>query len=66
MGLIEAGYNKIIVASPFGCLVSHVCSKGIVRSINKKYPNSLVYSIEYDSSLSAATFENRIQLLLQN
>ena len=66
MGLIEAGYNKIIVASPFGCLVSHVCSKGIVRSINKEYPNSLVYSIEYDSSLSAATFENRIQLLLQN
>ncbi|MCR5350860.1 MAG: 2-hydroxyacyl-CoA dehydratase [Acholeplasmatales bacterium] len=66
MGLIEAGYNKIIVASPFGCLVSHVCSKGIMRTIMKKYPNSLVYSVEYDSSLSPVGRESRIQLILQS
>jgi len=66
MTLIEKGYNKIIVASPFGCLVSHVCSKGIIRKIMKKYPNSIVYSIEYDSSLSPVLQESRIQLILQS
>lgn len=66
MGLIEKGYNKIIVASPFGCLVSHVCSKGVIRNIMKKYPNSLVYSVEYDSSLSPVGRESRIQLILQS
>ena len=66
MGLIEKGYKKILIALPFGCMVSHVCSKGIIRRINEKYKDCIVYPIEYDSSMAPIVAENRILLVLQS
>lgn len=66
MGLIEKGYKKILIALPFGCMVSHVCSKGIIRRINEKYKDCMVYPIEYDSSMAPIVAENRILLVLQS
>jgi len=66
MGLIEKGYKKILIALPFGCMVSHVCSKGIIRRMNEKYKDCMIYPIEYDSSMAPIVAENRILLVLQS
>ena len=66
MGLIEAGYKKILIALPFGCMVSHVCSKGIIRRLKEKYKDAIIYPIEFDSSLPKIVAENRILLVLQS
>ena len=66
MGLVEAGYKKVLITVPFECMVSHVCSKGIVRKLSQKYKDAFIYPIEYDSSLAPVIQENRILLVLQS
>lgn len=66
MGLIEAGYRKILITIPFGCMVSHICSKGIIRTLKDKYRDVIIYPIEFDSSLPKIVAENRVLLVLQS
>lgn len=64
MDMIEQGYNKILIVHPFGCLVSHVGGRGIIKAIEEKYPNVKVSSIEYDFEQSKTLRESRIMLAI--
>lgn len=64
MDMIEQGYDKILIVHPFGCLVSHVGGRGVIKAIKDKYPNAKVSSIEYDYDQSKALRESRIMLAI--
>lgn len=64
MDLAKQGYNKILIVHPFGCLVSHVGGRGIIKQLTKRYPGTSVSSIEFDVDQSPTLRESRIQLAI--
>lgn len=64
LDLIGQGYNKILIVHPFGCLVSHVGGRGIIKKIKELHPNAKVTSVEYDYEQSVALRESRILLAI--
>lgn len=62
--LIEAGYENIVCAQPFGCLPNHICGKGVMSQIRKEYPNANITAVDYDPSATKVNQENRIKLML--
>lgn len=62
--LIQQGYDKILIVHPFGCLVSHVGGRGVIKAIKEKYPSAKVTSIEYDYDQSNTLRESRIMLAI--
>lgn len=62
--LIKQGYEKILIVHPFGCLVSHVGGRGVIKKINESYPGAKVSSIEFDFDQSNTLRENRILLAI--
>lgn len=62
--LINQGYEKILVVHPFGCLVSHVGGRGVLKKLHKMYPGVNINSIEFDYEQSDVLRENRIILAL--
>ena len=63
--LIEQGYDKIMIVHPFGCLVSHVGGRGVIKAIKERYPNAHITSVEYDYEQSKALRESRILLAIE-
>lgn len=53
-----------VVAVPFGCLVSHSCARGVIRKIRDKYPESLIYPLDFDSGLAQINRHNRLNMIL--
>lgn len=64
MDLARQGYNKVLIVHPFGCLVSHVGGRGIIKELTKRYPGTTVSSIEFDIDQSATLRESRIMLAI--
>ena len=62
--LIQAGYENIICAQPFGCLPNHICGKGMINKIRELYPEANITPIDYDPSATRVNQENRIKLML--
>ncbi len=58
------GYKKILCIQPFGCMPNHVCGKGIYSSIQRKFSDVQIMSVDYDSSGSDINIKNRIKLLI--
>ena len=61
---IRKGYDRVLAVHPFGCLVSHVGTRGTLGRIRELYPGASVHSIEYDYDQSEAMRESRILLAL--
>lgn len=61
---IRKGYDRVLAVHPFGCLVSHVGTRGTLGRIRELYPGASVHSIEYDYDQSQAMRESRILLAL--
>ena len=61
---IRKGYDRVLAVHPFGCLVSHVGTRGVLRRLRELYPGAAVHAIEYDYDQSAAMRESRILLAL--
>ena len=59
---IEKGCRHILIVHPFGCLVSHVCERGIVKNLRSRYPGIAIQTIEYDYDSSDTLRESRILL----
>ena len=57
---IERGCKHILILHPFGCLVSHICERGIVKKLKMKYPDVNIQTIEYDYDSSDTLRESRI------
>ena len=62
MELLEKGYDKILIVHPFGCLVSHVAERGVLKKLRKMYPKANINTIEYDYDQSQTLRESRIML----
>lgn len=63
---VEKGCESVLILHPFGCLVSHVCERGILQRLHQRYPDVCIQTIEYDYDQSKALRESRILLALQN
>lgn len=64
--LISKGYDHILILHPFGCLVSHVCERGILKKLHEMYPEINIQTIEYDYDSSKSLRESRILLGLSD
>lgn len=62
--LVQAGYENIVCAQPFGCLPNHICGKGMINKIRALYPLANITPIDYDPSATRVNQENRIKLML--
>lgn len=62
--LIHRGCESILVVHPFGCLVSHVCERGIMKKLREAFPNINIQTIEYDYDSSKTLRESRILLAI--
>ncbi|MFR1179062.1 MAG: 2-hydroxyglutaryl-CoA dehydratase [Acutalibacteraceae bacterium] len=62
--LVEAGYENIVCAQPFGCLPNHICGKGMIRKIQEVNPRANIVAIDYDPGSPKVNQENRIKLML--
>lgn len=55
-----------MILHPFGCLVSHVCERGILHKLHEKYPKVSIQTMEYDYDQSETLRESRILMALQS
>lgn len=62
---VERGCKSVLILHPFGCLVSHVCERGILQKLNRLYPDVAIQTIEYDYDQSRTLRESRILLALR-
>lgn len=62
---VERGCKSVLILHPFGCLVSHVCERGILQKLHQRYPDVTIQTIEYDYDQSKTLRESRILLALQ-
>ncbi len=62
--MLQQGYDKILIVHPFGCLVSHVAERGILKKLRQMYPGANINTIEYDYEQSETLRESRILLAL--
>jgi len=62
--LIETGTPNIVCAQPFACLPNHVVGKGVMRAIQRDYPEANLIAIDYDPGASEVNQLNRIKLML--
>lgn len=60
--LAEKGCESILIVHPFGCLVSHVCERGIMKKLHERYPKVNIQTVEYDYDSARALRESRILL----
>lgn len=60
--LVEKGYENILIVHPFGCLVSHVCERGIMKKLHERYPHVNIHTVEYDYDSAHTLRESRILL----
>ncbi len=59
---VECGCKNVLILHPFGCLVSHVCERGILHKLRMRYPGVNIQTIEYDYDSSNVLRESRILL----
>lgn len=62
---VEKGCKSVLILHPFGCLVSHVCERGILQRLHQRYPDVNIQTIEYDYDQSRTLRESRVLLALQ-
>lgn len=62
--LVEKGYESILIVHPFGCLVSHVCERGIMKKLHERYPDVNIQTVEYDYDSARTLRESRILLAI--
>ncbi|WP_084601935.1 acyl-CoA dehydratase activase-related protein [Tepidibacter thalassicus] len=63
--LIEDGVENIICVQPFACLPNHITGKGVIKELKRRYPNSNIIAVDYDSGASEVNQLNRIKLMLE-
>ena len=58
------GYKKILCVQPFACLPGHIFGKGQYSALQRKLPDTILTSIDYDGSTGEGTVQTRIRMLL--
>lgn len=63
-GYLLHGCDKVVAVQPFGCMVNHICGRGIYSAIQRKIGHGNVVSADVDSSGSPVNVYNRIRMLI--
>jgi len=58
------GYRKILCVQPFACLPGHIFGKGQYSALQRKLPDTVLVSVDYDASTGEGTVQTRIRMLL--
>ena len=58
------GYRKILCVQPFACLPGHIFGKGQYSVLQRKLPDMVLVSVDYDASTGEGTVQTRIRMLL--
>jgi len=62
--LVKSGTPNVVCVQPFACLPNHVVGKGVMRAIQRDYPEANLIAIDYDPGASEVNQLNRIKLML--
>jgi predicted nucleotide-binding protein (sugar kinase/HSP70/actin superfamily) len=62
--LITSGVPNILCLQPFGCLPNHITGKGVIKELNRRWPQANIGLIDYDPGASEANQINRIKLIM--
>ena len=62
----DHGCKAFVILQPFGCLPDHIVGRGIVKKLKEYYPNVQILPLDFDSDVSLANLENRLQMLIMN
>jgi predicted nucleotide-binding protein (sugar kinase/HSP70/actin superfamily) len=58
------GVTSFIIIQPFGCLPNQITGRGLVKALKERFPHINILCLDYDSDVSMANIENRLQMLL--
>ena len=64
--LIHEGVLSFACVQPFACMPNHVCGRGIIKELKRRYPEANIAAIDYDPGASEVNQLNRLKLLLAN
>ncbi|EYE89390.1 2-hydroxyglutaryl-CoA dehydratase [Fervidicella metallireducens AeB] len=62
--LIESGVPNILCLQPFACLPNHVCGKGMIKELKRRYSKANISAVDYDPGASQVNQLNRIKLMM--
>ena len=62
----EHGVKNVVSVQPFGCIANHVISKGIEKSLLRRYPDLNLLSLDFDSGVSSVNVTNRLLMFVDN
>ena len=57
--------RKVLAMQPFGCMPNHTCGRGLYPVLSRKFPESRIVSIDFDSSMPETSAYNRAMMLVQ-
>ena len=64
--LIHEGVKTFACVQPFACMPNHVCGRGVIKELRRRYPEANISAIDYDPGSSEVNQLNRLKLLLAN
>ena len=59
--LVKSGGAQHCLCTAFGCLPNHIVGKGVMRSIQRDYPEANMIAVDYDPGASEVNQLNRIK-----
>ena len=62
--LIRTGAPNVVCTQPFACLPNHVVGKAVIKELRRRYPESNIVAVDYDSGASEVNQLNRIKLMI--
>ena len=64
--LIHNGVRSFACVQPFACMPNHICGRGVIKELRRRYPEANISAIDYDPGTSEVNQLNRLKLLLSN
>ena len=64
--LIREGVQSFACVQPFACMPNHICGRGVIKELKRRYPDANIAAIDYDPGSSEVNQLNRLKLLLAN
>ncbi|MEI3530729.1 MAG: hypothetical protein V8Q65_00180 [Bacteroidaceae bacterium] len=63
---VAHGINHVVSLQPFGCIANHIIEKGIEKKLKTMFPELIIFSLDFDSSVSDVNIVNRLLLFIDN
>ena len=63
--VVYSEMKSLELVHPFGCLISHVGGRGVLKALHERFPEAKITSIEYDYDQSDTLRESRVLLAIE-